>query len=102
MNDNAIDSKQEEGMLRRCITAMALLSAPLSAQTDNSKVDISDLLDKKPCDDEKKKPAGAAAEAAAPKPESEAPLQGFLETPPAEKKPQQKSLGAVPAMGNCK
>ncbi|WP_141734345.1 hypothetical protein [Oligoflexus tunisiensis] len=86
-------------MTRRWLVAISLLSVPVGAQTEN-KVDIGGLLEKKPCDDDKKKPEGTAAQPPAPKPE--APLQGFLETPPAEKKPEQKSLGAVPAMGNCK
>lgn len=93
---------QEESMPRRWTAAIFLLSIPAwaseQAPTPKDNVDISGLLsEKKPCDEDKKKAEAAAAEAK----KNEAALQGLLG---AEKKPEptQKSLGAVPAMGNCK
>lgn len=94
-------------MIRRWALAIFLLTTAVWAteQTPATKdnVDIGTMLgdSKKPCDEDKKK-AEAAAAAEAKK--NEAALQGLLAPPPAEKKPEptQKSLGAVPAMGNCK
>ncbi len=89
-------------MIRIGITAIFLLSTPAwandPAPAAQDSPDLSGLLtDKKPCDADKKK---AEADAAAKK--AEAALQ---EMAGGDKKPQQpaaKSLGAVPALGNCK
>jgi hypothetical protein len=89
-------------MLRRWTAAIFLLTTSawateqVPAPQDN--VDISGLLsEKKPCDEDKKKAEAAAAEAK----KKEAALQGLL-GPEKKPEPAPKSLGAVPAMGNCK
>jgi len=91
-------------MIRPWTAAIFLLTTSLWASEqqppvkDNS--DISGLLDgKKPCAGEKKKADVPAPAADAQK--AEAALEGLIG---AEKKaePTPKSLGAVPAMGNCK
>lgn len=85
-------------------TALVLLTTPLWANEQapvKEKTDLSGLLtgDKKPCDGEKKKAEAQTPPADAQK--AEAALEGLIGT---EKKPEPapKSLGAVPAMGNCK
>lgn len=94
-------------MIRRWTAAIFLLTTPVwateQAPATKDNVDIGGLLgdSKKPCDEDKKKAEAAAAEAR----KNENALQGLLgQQPPAEKKPEpsQKSLGAVPTMGNCK
>ncbi len=93
-------------MIRRWTAAIFLLTtaagATEQAPAAKDNVDIGGLLSdsKKPCDEDKKKAEAAAAEAK----KNEAALQGLLAPPPAEKKPEpaQKSLGAMPAMGNGK
>jgi hypothetical protein len=95
---------QECDMIRLGTTAIFLLTTSLWANEQapvQDKTDISGLLssDKKPCDGEKKK-----AEAQTPpadRQKAEVALEGLIGT---EKKaePAPKSLGAVPAMGNCK
>lgn len=91
-------------MIRPWTAVIFMLTTPLWADgqqppvKDNS--DISGLLDgKKPCDGEKKKAEVPTPPADAPK--TEAALEGLIGT---DKKPETapKSLGAVPAMGNCK
>lgn len=92
-------------MRRPWIAAIFLLTTPVGAGEQqppaNDKTDLSGLLsqEKKPCDGEKKKAEAQTPPADAQK--AEAALEGLIG---AEKKPDPapKSLGAVPAMGNCK
>jgi hypothetical protein len=103
-NKGAAFLTQECDMIRPWIAAMVLLTTNLWAKEQapvQDKADISGLLadDKKPCDGEKKKAEAQPPPADAKK--AEAALEGLIG---AEKKPDPapKSLGAVPAMGNCK
>jgi hypothetical protein len=96
---------QERDMIRPWTAAIFLLTTNLWAGEQQApaqdKTDLSGLLsgEKKPCDGEKKKAEAQTPPAEAQK--AEAALEGLIG---AEKKPDPapKSLGAVPALGNCK